>query len=53
MLAGPPVDLTRFAGQPLTRRNLDEATTQIMAAITGLLGELRGEQPPEIPPSGP
>lgn len=47
VLAGPPVDLSRFIGQPLTRRNLDEATTQIMAAITGLLGELRGEQPPE------
>lgn len=49
VLAGPPLDLSRFAGQPLTRRNLDEATTQIMAAITGLLVELRGEQPPPPP----
>jgi 1-acyl-sn-glycerol-3-phosphate acyltransferase len=46
VLAGPPVDLSRFVGQPLTRRNLDEATEQIMAAITALLVELRGEQPP-------
>jgi 1-acyl-sn-glycerol-3-phosphate acyltransferase len=46
VLAGPPVDLSRFAGAPLTRKNLDAATVEIMAAVTALLGELRGEQPP-------
>jgi len=49
VLAGEPVDLSRFAGAPLTRRNLDEATAQIMAAVTRLLGELRGERPPGLP----
>jgi hypothetical protein len=46
VLAGPPVDLSRFDGAPLTRKNLDAATADIMAAVTALLAELRGEQPP-------
>ncbi len=46
MLAGPPVDLTEFEGKPLTRDVLRGATNAVMADITGLLGELRGEQPP-------
>jgi 1-acyl-sn-glycerol-3-phosphate acyltransferase len=46
MLAGTPVDLTAFAGKPLSRDVLRGATNAIMADITMLLGELRGEQPP-------
>lgn len=46
VLAGPPVDLSRFAGLRPGRGVLDEATAAIMESITELLGELRGEQPP-------
>jgi 1-acyl-sn-glycerol-3-phosphate acyltransferase len=49
MLAGPAVDLTAFEGKPLTRDVLRGATNAIMADITALLGELRGEQPPAVP----
>lgn len=41
-----PVDLTEFEGKPLTRDVLRGATNAVMADITSLLGELRGEQPP-------
>ena len=47
ILAGPPVDLSAYQGQPVTAELLREATTTIMLAITALLAELRGEQPPE------
>ena len=50
VLAGPPVDLSRFEDAPLTRQNLNAATAEIMRAITALLGELRREAPP--PPRG-
>jgi 1-acyl-sn-glycerol-3-phosphate acyltransferase len=49
MLAGTPVDLTAFEGKPLSRDVLRGATNAIMAHITVLLGELRGEQPPAVP----
>lgn len=42
---GPPVDLSAFAGSN-TPANLNAATDAVMAAVSGLLGELRGEQPP-------
>ncbi|QFG25371.1 1-acyl-sn-glycerol-3-phosphate acyltransferase [Actinomadura sp. WMMB 499] len=44
--AGPPVDLSRYAGEPLTKETLRAATDDIMTAIAGLLGELRGAEPP-------
>lgn len=44
--AGPPVDLSRYRGMPLTPEVLVDATEDIMAAITALLAEIRGEQPP-------
>jgi 1-acyl-sn-glycerol-3-phosphate acyltransferase len=46
MLAGPPVDLTAYAGAPLTREVMRGATNAIMADIAALLGDLRGERPP-------
>jgi 1-acyl-sn-glycerol-3-phosphate acyltransferase len=49
MLAGPPVDLSEYAGKPLTKEVLRAATDAIMADITGLLAEIRGEQPPAVP----
>lgn len=47
--AGSPVDLSAFAGQPLTSDTLRRATDAIMADITRLLAGLRGEQPPAVP----
>jgi 1-acyl-sn-glycerol-3-phosphate acyltransferase len=46
ILIGDPVDLSHFEGRPLDKATLMEATEVIMAAVTGLLAELRGEQPP-------
>ncbi|MDP9890193.1 lysophospholipid acyltransferase family protein [Pseudarthrobacter enclensis] len=46
VVVGDPVDLSAFAGRPLDKATLTEATDVIMDAITGLLAGLRGEQPP-------
>ena len=46
VLVGDPVDLDDLRGRPLDKTTLVEATERIMAAITGLLAELRGEEPP-------
>ncbi|WP_051837606.1 lysophospholipid acyltransferase family protein [Streptomyces sp. NRRL WC-3742] len=44
--AGPPVDLARYQGQELTAQVLNDATEDIMTAITAVLAEVRGEEPP-------
>jgi 1-acyl-sn-glycerol-3-phosphate acyltransferase len=44
--AGPPVDLSAFAGKPLDAQVLKAATDEIMAAITRLLEAIRGESAP-------
>jgi hypothetical protein len=44
--AGPPVDLDDLQGQEITTQLLAIATERIMAAITALLEEIRGEQAP-------
>jgi 1-acyl-sn-glycerol-3-phosphate acyltransferase len=49
MSAGPPVDLSAHAGQPLAAQTLRSATEAIMADITRLLAGLRGEEPPAAP----
>jgi 1-acyl-sn-glycerol-3-phosphate acyltransferase len=46
VIAGPPVDLSKYEGKPLDAETLTAATAEIMRAIAGLLGELRGETPP-------
>jgi 1-acyl-sn-glycerol-3-phosphate acyltransferase len=46
MLAGPPVDLSRFVGREQTAATLREVTDEIMHVITGQLVELRGEPAP-------
>jgi len=46
VVAGPPVDLSEFQGQPITKTVLDAATAKIMASLTALLAELRGEAAP-------
>lgn len=53
--AGPPLDLSRFAGMAPRKAVLDEVTAEIMGAITDLVAELRGEPPPadcHRPPHG-
>jgi 1-acyl-sn-glycerol-3-phosphate acyltransferase len=49
VLAGPPVDLSRFYGKEMTAEVLREATEVIMAAVTRLLEEIRGEKAPATP----
>jgi 1-acyl-sn-glycerol-3-phosphate acyltransferase len=46
VIAGPPVDLGRYQGQPLNASTLHAATADIMAAIATLVGEIRHEAPP-------
>ncbi len=49
VIAGPAVDLSPFkpeGDQPPNVRQLLQATAVIMAELTALLGQLRGEQPP-------
>lgn len=48
MKAGDPVVLDDLRGRPLTPEVLREATDRIMDALTVLLAELRGEQPPAV-----
>ncbi|SDT19191.1 1-acyl-sn-glycerol-3-phosphate acyltransferases [Nocardioides scoriae] len=47
-LVGDPVDLSDLADQPLTPELLREGTDRIMAAITALVEELRGERAPAV-----
>jgi 1-acyl-sn-glycerol-3-phosphate acyltransferase len=43
------VDLSRWAGQQDCAQALRAATDAIMAQVTELLGQLRGETPPPVP----
>lgn len=47
--AGPPVDLDDLYDRADDPRAQVEATARIMAAITGMLAEIRGGTPPERP----
>ncbi|MDX6739079.1 lysophospholipid acyltransferase family protein [Actinocorallia sp. A-T 12471] len=47
--AGAPVDLTAYAEAAADADTLRAATDEIMRKITGLLGELREQAPPERP----
>ena len=49
MAGGPPVDLSRYAGQRPTASTLRAATVDIMADITALLAKIRQETPPAVP----
>lgn len=49
MLAGPAVDLGEYRDQPMTASTLRAATADIMAAITALQAQIRGEEPPLEP----
>jgi 1-acyl-sn-glycerol-3-phosphate acyltransferase len=59
--AGPPVDLSPWQGRPLDAPVLAEASEAILAAITAVLEEIRGERAPaerwdpkrrDLPPTG-
>ncbi|MGN6274008.1 MAG: lysophospholipid acyltransferase family protein [Protaetiibacter sp.] len=45
-IIGDPVDLSPWRGRPITHELLAEATEAVMAAITRLLEQLRGETAP-------
>ena len=45
---GDPVDLADLQDQPMTAEVLHEATDRIMAAITALVADLRGEPAPAV-----
>lgn len=47
VVAGPPVDLSDLYDRPQDSAVLREATERVMAAITELLEEIRGESAPE------
>ncbi|MFV2118741.1 lysophospholipid acyltransferase family protein [Streptomyces sp. Act-28] len=49
VVAGPPVDLSRFHGVEPTSEVLREATEEIMRAVTALLEDIRGEKAPDEP----
>ncbi|KUH38462.1 MULTISPECIES: lysophospholipid acyltransferase family protein [Streptomyces] len=49
VVAGPPVDLSRFFDVEPTNEVLREATEEIMRAITALLEDIRGEKAPDEP----
>ncbi|WP_245966281.1 lysophospholipid acyltransferase family protein [Sphaerisporangium album] len=49
VLAGPPVDLSKYQGLPMRGQVLKDATADIMAEVVGLLAELRGEKAPDTP----
>lgn len=46
MKAGDPVDLSDLLGQPVTPPVIAETTNRIMAAVTEIVAELRGETAP-------
>ena len=46
LTAGPPVDLSDLYDRPMDRATLREATDRIMAAITAIVADLRGETAP-------
>lgn len=46
--AGDPVDLEDLRGRPINPGLLRETTNRIMDAVTDLLADIRGEQPPAV-----
>ncbi|MEZ5097641.1 MAG: hypothetical protein R2731_17040 [Nocardioides sp.] len=49
MKAGDPVPLADLVDQPVTTATINAATTRIMAALTTLVADIRGETPPAEP----
>jgi len=51
VVAGPPIDLSHWKGAEPTAANLYAITDEIMAVLRVMVGEIRGETPPEAPSS--
>lgn len=49
VVAGPPIDLDDLRGKPVTNEVLREATARIMATLTSMVEDIRGEKAPEQP----
>jgi 1-acyl-sn-glycerol-3-phosphate acyltransferase len=49
VVAGPPIDLSRWRGAEPTAATLYAVTEEIMTVLRDMLAEVRGEQPPEQP----
>lgn len=47
VIAGPPVDLTAYAGRAPDAATVHEVTDRVMRAVTALVASLRGEPAPE------
>lgn len=45
---GDPIDFSDLAGRPLDQATLEIATDRILDAMTQLLADIRGEQPPAV-----
>jgi 1-acyl-sn-glycerol-3-phosphate acyltransferase len=50
VVAGPPVDLSRWAGTEPTGPVLQEVTDAVMARLAEMLAAIRGEPAPELYP---
>lgn len=51
VVAGDPIDLSKWIGAEPTAANLYAITDEIMAVLRVMVGEIRGETPPEAPPA--
>jgi 1-acyl-sn-glycerol-3-phosphate acyltransferase len=51
VVAGKPIDLSRWEGAVPSRAVLDEITDVIMTAVRDLLAEVRGAEPPPLHPA--
>jgi 1-acyl-sn-glycerol-3-phosphate acyltransferase len=53
VVAGPPLDLSKWDGAPPTAANLYAITDEIMTVLRDMLAEIRGEPAPPQPSSAP
>jgi 1-acyl-sn-glycerol-3-phosphate acyltransferase len=51
VVAGDPIDLSKWRGAEPTAANLYAITDEIMLVLRAMVGEIRGETPPEAPSS--
>ncbi len=49
IVAGPEIDLDDLRAQPITKATMREATDRIMATLTSMVEQLRGEPAPKVP----